>query len=94
VTASSHSVTRPAGKIAKARLENLHQSIQNVLSEAIEQGGTTLRDFLNHDGKPGYFKQKLDVYGRENQPCHQCDAPIKKTTTSNRSTFFCPQCQR
>jgi len=86
--------TRPAGKIAKPRLETLHQSIQNVLSEAIEQGGTTLRDFLNQDGKPGYFKQKLDVYGRENQPCHQCDTPIKKITISNRSTFFCPQCQR
>ncbi|MEJ6571818.1 MAG: bifunctional DNA-formamidopyrimidine glycosylase/DNA-(apurinic or apyrimidinic site) lyase [Akkermansiaceae bacterium] len=86
--------TRPAGKISKTRLVKLTQEIKDVLAEAIEQGGTTLRDFLREDGKPGYFKQKLHVYDRENEPCHLCDAIIKRIVISNRSTFYCPRCQR
>ncbi|NWK56088.1 bifunctional DNA-formamidopyrimidine glycosylase/DNA-(apurinic or apyrimidinic site) lyase [Verrucomicrobiaceae bacterium N1E253] len=86
--------SRAAGNISAIRLSNLCQDIRSVLSEAIEQGGTTLRDFLNQDGKPGYFKQKLKVYGRESQACDQCSSAIRKTTIGQRSTFFCPQCQR
>ena len=66
----------------------------DVLREAIEQGGTTLRDFLRENGKPGYFKQHLHAYGREGEPCHGCQAAIKKIVISGRSTFYCPKCQR
>ena len=86
--------TRKAGNIAKTRLARLTMEIKQVLTESIKQGGTTLRDFLREDGKPGYFKQKLNVYDREGEPCRQCLASIKKTTISNRSTYFCPKCQR
>ena len=85
---------RKAGQIAKRRLEKLTQEIKAVLQEAITQGGTTLRDFLNESGEPGYFKQRLNVYDREDSPCHICDTPIRRTVISNRSTFYCPQCQK
>ena len=86
--------TRPAGKISSARLIKLYSNIKDVLTEAIEQGGTTLRDFLREDGKPGYFKQKLNVYDLEGENCTQCSATIKRTIISARSTFYCPKCQR
>ncbi len=67
--------------------------IQDVLRESIKQGGTTLKDFLKPDGKPGYFVQRLNVYGRNGQPCIQCDSPIEKIIISQRASFFCPKCQ-
>lgn len=84
---------RAAHRISAKRLTALHQAIRSVLSAAIEQGGTTLRDFLQSDGKPGYFKQQLAVYDREGQPCPTCQQPIKRITLGQRSTFFCPSCQ-
>lgn len=86
--------TRHAGKVSKSRLTQLTQEIKDVLSEAIEQGGTTLRDFLREDGKPGYFKQKLNVYDREGEPCRKCETTIKRIVISARSTFYCPSCQK
>ncbi|MBT8036490.1 MAG: bifunctional DNA-formamidopyrimidine glycosylase/DNA-(apurinic or apyrimidinic site) lyase [Verrucomicrobiae bacterium] len=86
--------TRSAGRISKPRLIKLTQDIKNVLTEAITQGGTTLRDFLREDGKPGYFKQKLNVYDRQGEPCRHCDTTLKKIVISNRSTYYCPMCQR
>ncbi|MGJ8677425.1 MAG: bifunctional DNA-formamidopyrimidine glycosylase/DNA-(apurinic or apyrimidinic site) lyase [Akkermansiaceae bacterium] len=86
--------TREAGKISKLRLSKLTTEIKKVLTEAITQGGTTLRDFLNESGNPGYFKQKLTVYDRETEPCRICKTPIKKIVISARSTFYCPKCQR
>lgn len=86
--------SRLAGKVSEKRLHNLTQHIRDVLSEAIQQGGTTLRDFVNEKGNPGYFKQRLNVYGRENQTCRICEAQIKRIVISNRSTFYCPKCQR
>lgn len=86
--------TRPTGRISQPRLVQLTQEIKDVLGEAIQQGGTTLRDFLREDGKPGYFKQKLHVYDREGDSCHNCDTSIKRIVISNRSTFYCPKCQR
>lgn len=86
--------TQKAGQVSKPRLISLTAHIRDVLSEAIQQGGTTLRDFVNEDGKPGYFKQQLHVYGREGKPCHQCQNTIKRVVISNRSTFYCPKCQR
>jgi len=86
--------TRQAGKVSAARLSKLAENIRAVLSEAIEQGGTTLRDFVNEKGNPGYFKQQLYVYGREGELCRHCSSTIKRVVISNRSTFYCPKCQR
>ena len=86
--------SRQAGKVSAARLEKLTENIRAVLTEAIKQGGTTLRDFVNEQGNPGYFKQRLNVYGREGEPCRDCGSTIKRIVISNRSTFYCPKCQR
>lgn len=72
----------------------LVQAIKNVLQHAIEQGGTTLRDFTQTDGKPGYFVQQLQVYGRAMQPCRQCGIPILTGKQGQRSSYWCPHCQR
>lgn len=85
---------KPAGKVSKERLAKLAAAIRAVLEASIEMGGTTLRDFLNEQGEPGYFKQTLRVYDREGEPCRVCGTAIKRVVMSNRSTFFCPKCQR
>ena len=85
---------RAAGKISHARYEKLVAAIKQVLSAAIKQGGTTLRDFTQADGKPGYFKQKLNVYGREGEACVVCGNPIKQFTQGQRATYYCSQCKR
>lgn len=84
---------RPAGKISASRYELLAATIRLVLQEAIAQGGTTLRDFVNASGKPGYFQQTLAVYGRESEPCRVCGNPVRSVRLAQRSTFFCPRCQ-
>ncbi|RLA23530.1 MAG: DNA-formamidopyrimidine glycosylase [Gammaproteobacteria bacterium] len=84
---------RAAGKISLERLQRLAEAIVEILQRAIEQGGTTLRDFVNETGKPGYFQQQLAVYGRAGQPCQKCTAAIKKIILGQRSTFYCPNCQ-
>jgi len=85
---------RAAGKISLKRLSLLTKTIKVVLKEAIEQGGTTLKDFANVDGNPGYFAQKLNVYGLAGKPCQKCKTTINKITQGQRSSFYCPQCQR
>ncbi len=85
---------RNCSRIAQPRFNRLVDSIQQILNDAIEKGGTTLQDFTAVDGSPGYFEQSLGVYGRENQPCIICQANICKSVISQRSTFFCPKCQR
>ena len=84
----------PANKVTKPRLKKLVHSIREVLAESIEQGGTTLRDFLNSDGEPGYFSQRLFVYERKGQPCRVCGTPIKQAVMGQRSTYWCPKCQK
>jgi formamidopyrimidine-DNA glycosylase len=84
---------RAAGRIALPRLEKLADDIKAVLSEAIQQGGTTLRDYRGGDGKPGYFKQKLLVYERGGEPCHVCNKALKQTVQGQRSTYYCSSCQ-
>jgi formamidopyrimidine-DNA glycosylase len=84
---------RAAGNISKARYENLVLSIRKVLERAIEAGGTTLRDFTNSSGEPGYFKQSLNVYGRGGGECRICKTPLKEIRISQRSTVYCPSCQ-
>lgn len=83
-----------AGKVSKARYQKLVEHIKIVLSKAIEQGGTTLKDFVQVEGKPGYFKQALNVYGRSGETCNNCDSTIKQITQGQRSTFYCRKCQR
>jgi formamidopyrimidine-DNA glycosylase len=85
--------TTKAGKVSKARYEKLGLEIKNVLSEAIAKGGTTLRDFLNGNGEPGYFSQELNVYDREGEPCQKCKSKIKMIRLGQRSTFYCSNCQ-
>lgn len=85
---------RAAGRVARQRYHQLCEHIREVLSQAIEQGGTTLRDFVGGDGRPGYFAQQLAVYGREGQACPACTTPIRRQTIGQRGSFFCPACQR
>lgn len=82
-----------AGKLSRAACDRLHNCIVQVLERAIEQGGTTLKDFVNSDGQPGYFAQSLSVYGRDKQPCVRCNTPIRKVVLGQRSSFYCPKCQ-
>lgn len=86
--------TRLAGDITQDEFRNLASAIKAVLSNAIAQGGTTLRDFVNETGNPGYFKQQLNVYGRGNMPCRLCLKPLTEIRINNRSTVFCPCCQK
>jgi formamidopyrimidine-DNA glycosylase len=84
---------RAAGRIGKARFDRLVTAVRDVLQQAIREGGTTLRDFVNGDGKPGYFQQSLQVYDRTALPCRQCNNPIREIRIGQRSTFYCPRCQ-
>ncbi|MEP2642682.1 bifunctional DNA-formamidopyrimidine glycosylase/DNA-(apurinic or apyrimidinic site) lyase [Roseobacter sp.] len=88
--------TRKAGQISKARISGLVPIIRNVLSDAIEAGGSSLRDFRQADGELGYFQHSFDVYGREGAPCRTagCAGVVGRIVQSGRSTFFCAQCQR
>jgi len=85
---------RSAGRISEQRYRTLAQAVREVLARAIREGGTTLRDFVSGDGRPGYFQQALQVYARTGQPCRNCATPIREIRTGQRSTFFCPRCQR
>ena len=85
--------SRPANRISRARYNNLAIQVKKVLSCAIEAGGTTLRDFVNGQGEPGYFQQTLTVYGRAGDPCKRCCHAIGNRMISGRNSFFCPRCQ-
>ena len=85
---------RAAGRIKPAEWQRIVVSIRQVLSEAIHQGGTTLRDYVNADGTPGYFRQQLFVYERAGEPCRRCETPIRHVVQGQRSTYFCPGCQK
>lgn len=85
--------TAAAGKISRARYQKLANEIRAVLAKAIEAGGTTLNDFTQADGKPGYFKQELQVYGRAGEACARCGAELKSKVIGQRNTFFCVKCQ-
>ncbi len=85
---------RAAGRISQARYRQLAASIRRVLRAAIRKGGTTLRDFVNDAGEPGYFRVKLQVYDRAGQPCRRCGTTVRAIRFGQRSTFYCPACQR
>lgn len=86
--------SRPAGRISKQRYAGLSEAIRDVLEAAIRQGGTTLRDFVSSDGTPGYFARELLVYGRSGKACLQCGEAIRQKVIGQRSSFYCPACQR
>lgn len=85
---------RPAGRISRIRYERLEGAIREVLASAITAGGTTLRDFTVADGSPGYFAQKLAVYGRRNEPCPRCGGALRHEVIGQRGTVYCSRCQR
>ncbi len=85
---------RISGKTSKKRYQVLTQCIKQILSEAINNGGTTLNDFSNIDGEPGYFSQVLSVYGRNDMSCYQCDGTIKRIVQNQRASYYCPRCQK
>lgn len=85
---------REAGSVSKARYAKLTTEIKRILAAAIEQGGTTLRDFVGGDGKPGYFQQKLFVYGRTGQPCLSCGGELRDVKLGQRASVYCAKCQR
>ena len=84
---------RAAGRVSLRRYELLAANVKRILASAIERGGTTLRDFVGGDGKPGYFAQELSVYGRANQPCIGCHALLKEVRLGQRTTVYCSTCQ-
>lgn len=85
---------RAAGRIARPRLGTLVGAVKDVLADAIDAGGTTLRDFVGGDGRPGYFQQTLAVYGRGGGDCVACGAAIKQIVSGQRATYYCARCQR
>ena len=92
-----HAGIRPRRSAARIRTDEfpaLVKSIRKVLRAAIRSGGTTLRDYVNPQGMPGYFRQKLFVYERAGEPCRVCKAPIRQLVQGQRSTYFCHRCQR
>ncbi len=85
---------RKAGALTRKNCEELVEHIKFVLQRSITQGGTTLRDFVGGDGKPGYFQQQLLVYGRGGEPCVNCKKPLKEVRMADRTTVYCVVCQR
>ena len=86
--------SRSAGRISLQRYQRLVRAIKDVLVKSIAAGGTTINDFKQSNGKPGYFKQQLDVYGRGEEPCLKCGERLNVKRIGQRSTFYCPSCQR
>ncbi len=85
---------RSVARIGAATWERLTDAVRAVLGQAIEEGGTTLNDFTDGEGNAGYFQVSLAAYGREGEPCHRCSRPLRRIVQSNRSTYYCPGCQR
>src|SRR3989440_2789756 len=85
---------RRARTLSRADAARLVRGVRAVLSQAIRAGGTTLRDYLGADGAPGYFRQRLYVYERQGKPCRRCGTAVRAVTQGQRSTYYCPSCQK
>jgi formamidopyrimidine-DNA glycosylase len=83
-----------AEKLTKARVEKLYAAIRGILAHSIELGGSSISDYVDADGKKGWFQVEHRVYGREGEPCALCGTPIKKTLVAQRGTHYCPKCQK
>ena len=86
--------TTKASRLSKPRVARLHAAIVQVLTRAVEQGGSSLKDFVNAEGRTGYFQLEAAVYGRAGEPCRVCTTPIKSMLQGQRTTFYCPTCQK
>ena len=84
----------PAGKISKVRYARIATAVQLILKKAIKAGGSSLKDFVHSDGEPGHFMVLTKVYDRSGLPCKECHTPIKQITQGQRSTYYCPACQK
>jgi formamidopyrimidine-DNA glycosylase len=85
---------RPARSLSRAEAARLVRGVRTVLRQAIRSGGTTLRDYLDADGAPGYFRQRLYVYERGGKSCRRCGSAVRAMTQGQRSTYYCPSCQK
>jgi formamidopyrimidine-DNA glycosylase len=83
-----------AGRVSRARCERLAQAVRRILAQALDLGGSTLRDFRDAHGMAGSFQRHAAVYGREGEPCSVCAAPVRRIVQAQRSTYFCPHCQK
>ncbi len=88
------SPTRPAGRLGRQACERLVTAIRATLDEAIAAGGSSIRDYVHHDGGSGYFQVTVAVYGRTGLPCPRCGTPVRQIRQAGRSTFYCADCQR
>ena len=86
--------TTKASRLSRPRVAKLHAAIVQVLTRAVQQGGSTLKDFVNAEGRTGYFQLEAAVYGRAGDPCRVCAAPIRSLLQGQRTTFYCPTCQK
>ena len=86
--------TTKASKLSKPRVARLHAAIVQVLTRAVQQGGSTLKDFVSAEGRTGYFQLEAAVYGRAGAPCRACATPIRSLLQGQRTTFYCPTCQK
>lgn len=86
--------TLSAARISRPRALKLHAAVREILARAVEKGGSTLRDFSNVDGQNGYFQLEATVYGRAGEPCRVCATPIRQLRQGQRSTYYCPNCQK
>jgi formamidopyrimidine-DNA glycosylase len=84
----------PAGKISKERYRRLSEAVKKILKKAIEAGGSSLKDFVHSDGEPGHFMVLTKVYDRAGEPCKECGTLIKQIVQGQRSTYYCPNCQK
>ncbi|OYW80813.1 MAG: DNA-formamidopyrimidine glycosylase [Polynucleobacter sp. 32-46-5] len=85
---------KPAGKLTRPQCIRLANAVRSILEKAIAAGGSSLKDFVNSQGDPGHFMMQTKVYDRKDQPCKVCKMPIKQIVQGQRSTYFCPQCQK
>jgi len=85
---------RAAGRVSRERYRALTRAVRDVLARAIQSGGTTLRDYVNAVGEPGYFELELDAYGRAGEPCRRCTTPLRNSIIGQRASVYCPRCQR
>ena len=85
---------RAAGSLSRAACQRLCDSVRITLQEALDSGGSTLRDYVDGSGSAGWFQLELRVYGRTDQPCLTCGTPVRQLRQAQRSTFWCPKCQR
>jgi formamidopyrimidine-DNA glycosylase len=86
--------TMSASRISRPRAARLHAAVREILARAVERGGSTLRDFSNIDGQSGYFQLEATVYGRAGEPCRVCATLVRQMRQGQRSTYFCPKCQK